>query len=1321
MADRNYSQFLVDIAVAVRSVGTFPDFVRQILITSLNERRDEIALGGTDNLYSAPRALAFFARFLLDHDEKGLRATLLPTLTKDRSQLLVAQLQEAVEDLSVDPENTDSYAKAINKLQKIINIYLEFSDVQQKVESGSLEQAIEEALASLSASIDEISRETRDFAQRYRQAHLHGDDRDLEKLPPAFEKEEKDTPEQEKEKKPLRDKHQEILSTFAKKSRELLEEQKEARQVTKTSLAGQFFSALWEDESAEQKPAQLLLRLLLQKVGDAHSQDPTQVYLWTQDLVDSLIKLLKTFLPETQKKLESLQKETAQALRALALPASGSGAPSSDHTGAEGENEDEAPLLLVDFTSEAARRARQNVLETWLDELDRVADALNRPRMNELYLALGLGREVSVITDDEAQKQEAAVVGVLNIARKEAQDFLIAFEEAATLAAQGKEIDPRFNPPSPEKLNEMVGRALHARLLDAWQTILGEEKPSSDPSNVPIAAIADFREQQRLQEQSQGIQTTQESPQSLAEKIDRISRVQHDILLVAEGELRLKLREMGLQEPQIEKIINDNRPLLLDTIRYKAFSLAADLPADQRLSPSLIVGTLSDEVESFYQKLVVTYSDPHQAGQLSGYFAKADRRTQENIRSGLQALGWSDTEIAEVLSNLEQSRFQPLVAYARQNGYLSGNSGLAGVLTAHNIVQAEQSQAMAMRLAHGDIGALIEPALNNLPREERERVIRDLQRILEKKQRGTALNPEEQAAFNRYITQLLGPESGGALISIMSRLTFADMYDQMAQLHDVLSSADTKGNLQGRRPGLAQPLRAFAGQTEIPDQEATNSATSKKLDDHEKFMLEVALAEAYRRLGEGEGANQAVIEVEIAILVHQYASEAGPQGITAAFYDHVENADQTTAPTSTETNKLAAARQQSYQNRAQQQATNASAQERMQQMQLAMKLMKTGGNPAAIAALLLTDAQARKMLIERLKQLAVPLGVGVVGVAAIPLFVANAIAHFLSNLPIVGGLFSSLFGINAATGAAGSSAAAAQTGQALSGVSKELGRSAVMSGQDAASFAKSQFARSRPGWESSAKSAMGGASESATQMVYNIGSSTVGGWFAGLAILGPLTMASFFTIITITVIGVSMNTMPSHNPFFDTNTGSIDGIGIAGCWPVEGRISTYVHPSSRLSNGERETAIDIAQSQGVAIVTPFAGTAKYISSTTGYGRHVLVETEDGFTLVFGHMSRFSSGSKNGTTRPVIAGEIIGYIGSTGNSTGPHLHYGIFPKQNRGLSIYNITPTIASGLTPRKIQQNTQCGVRSYSASFSQCAGGLSGQPGDYRLPTSCTE
>ena len=81
------------------------------------------------------------------------------------------------------------------------------------------------------------------------------------------------------------------------------------------------------------------------------------------------------------------------------------------------------------------------------------------------------------------------------------------------------------------------------------------------------------------------------------------------------------------------------------------------------------------------------------------------------------------------------------------------------------------------------------------------------------------------------------------------------------------------------------------------------------------------------------------------------------------------------------------------------------------------------------------------------------------------------------------------------------------------------------------------------------------------------------------------------------------------------------------------------------------TGIDYAAAAGTPIKAPADGTVTFKGWKGGYGNTITLQHSNGVETLYGHMSAFApiSGS-------VRAGDIIGYVGSTGRSTGPHLHY-----------------------------------------------------------------
>ena len=107
-------------------------------------------------------------------------------------------------------------------------------------------------------------------------------------------------------------------------------------------------------------------------------------------------------------------------------------------------------------------------------------------------------------------------------------------------------------------------------------------------------------------------------------------------------------------------------------------------------------------------------------------------------------------------------------------------------------------------------------------------------------------------------------------------------------------------------------------------------------------------------------------------------------------------------------------------------------------------------------------------------------------------------------------------------------------------------------------------------------------------------------------------------------------------------------------WPLRGRISSgygyRVHPIYRVR--KMHTGIDIAVPRGTEIRAAAPGTVVHAARWGGYGNCVIVDHGGGMATLYAHCSRLAV--KNGDT--VKQREVIAYVGSTGLSTGPHLHF-----------------------------------------------------------------
>lgn len=102
-------------------------------------------------------------------------------------------------------------------------------------------------------------------------------------------------------------------------------------------------------------------------------------------------------------------------------------------------------------------------------------------------------------------------------------------------------------------------------------------------------------------------------------------------------------------------------------------------------------------------------------------------------------------------------------------------------------------------------------------------------------------------------------------------------------------------------------------------------------------------------------------------------------------------------------------------------------------------------------------------------------------------------------------------------------------------------------------------------------------------------------------------------------------------------------------WPLSGRISSRY---GYRWGGEMHTGLDIAKASGSPIVAADGGTVTLAKWNGNYGKCVIIDHGNGYTTLYAHCSKLlvSRGQK------VAKGEKISLVGSTGRSTGPHLHF-----------------------------------------------------------------
>ena len=107
-------------------------------------------------------------------------------------------------------------------------------------------------------------------------------------------------------------------------------------------------------------------------------------------------------------------------------------------------------------------------------------------------------------------------------------------------------------------------------------------------------------------------------------------------------------------------------------------------------------------------------------------------------------------------------------------------------------------------------------------------------------------------------------------------------------------------------------------------------------------------------------------------------------------------------------------------------------------------------------------------------------------------------------------------------------------------------------------------------------------------------------------------------------------------------------------WPVEGRVTSSFGEREDPFNGEGafHAGMDISAPTGTPIRATADGLVDSAETANGYGRQVILDHGHGIRTVYGHMAKMVVLAGQHVTRC----QIIGYVGQTGRSTGPHLHY-----------------------------------------------------------------
>jgi murein DD-endopeptidase MepM/ murein hydrolase activator NlpD len=133
-------------------------------------------------------------------------------------------------------------------------------------------------------------------------------------------------------------------------------------------------------------------------------------------------------------------------------------------------------------------------------------------------------------------------------------------------------------------------------------------------------------------------------------------------------------------------------------------------------------------------------------------------------------------------------------------------------------------------------------------------------------------------------------------------------------------------------------------------------------------------------------------------------------------------------------------------------------------------------------------------------------------------------------------------------------------------------------------------------------------------------------------------------------------------------------------WPIQGRITgsfgERIDPFS--GEGAFHRGVDISGDIGTRIIAPADGVVQFADIMNGYGRTVMIDHGNGISTLYGHLSGFAVSAGEDVHR----GDTLGYVGQSGRSTGPHLHYEVrifnTPVNPHKYLLFTLPQQVASG-------------------------------------------
>ena len=126
-------------------------------------------------------------------------------------------------------------------------------------------------------------------------------------------------------------------------------------------------------------------------------------------------------------------------------------------------------------------------------------------------------------------------------------------------------------------------------------------------------------------------------------------------------------------------------------------------------------------------------------------------------------------------------------------------------------------------------------------------------------------------------------------------------------------------------------------------------------------------------------------------------------------------------------------------------------------------------------------------------------------------------------------------------------------------------------------------------------------------------------------------------------------------------------LGVTGeipdMWPIMGPINSGFgereDPILGVGNGEFHKGVDIGSPDGTPVHAPAGGRVIKAGMGNGYGREIEVDHGNGIVTVYGHLQGWNVTEGES----VVKGQVIGFVGHSGRTTGSHLHYEVQVRGN----------------------------------------------------------